>query len=398
MVKYLILGAGPAGLTFANMLKQNGEDSFLVLEKENEAGGLCRSVELADGFIDIGGGHFLDTRREEVLNFVFKFMPQHEWNRFKRNSQIDINGKMINSPIEANIWQFDIVDQVEYLKSIARAGCNLGQPMPTSFIEWIYWKLGDKIAKDYMIPYNTKMFSDSLDELGTYWLEKLPDVSFEETLISCLERKAYGKQPGHAEFLYPKSFGYGELWKRMATNISEHILYGVEIEKIDFDKKIVNDVYQAEKIITTIPWTDFIELTGMPIQMKKEIKLLKFTSVQIEYFRDKMDTDAQWIYYPELNLDYHRVLVRHNFTEYNNGYWTETNCDRIKNTTNNFSYVNKHAYPMNTINKREIMKNVLDWSSTKNIYGLGRWGEWEHYNSDVTVEKALNLYKELVDM
>ena len=42
-VKYLILGAGPAGLTFANRLKQSGEDSFLVVEKETEAGGLCRS-------------------------------------------------------------------------------------------------------------------------------------------------------------------------------------------------------------------------------------------------------------------------------------------------------------------------------------------------------------------
>lgn len=33
-VKYLILGAGPAGLTLASRLKDQGETSFLVLEKE----------------------------------------------------------------------------------------------------------------------------------------------------------------------------------------------------------------------------------------------------------------------------------------------------------------------------------------------------------------------------
>ena len=44
-MKYLILGAGVAGLTFAIRLKQiRGEDSFLILERNYEAGGLCRSI------------------------------------------------------------------------------------------------------------------------------------------------------------------------------------------------------------------------------------------------------------------------------------------------------------------------------------------------------------------
>ena len=29
--------------------------------------------------------------------------------------------------------------------------------------------------------------------------------------------------------------------------------------------------------------------------------------------------------------------------------------------------------------------------SNNNIYGLGRWGEWQHYNSDVVVERAITL-------
>ena len=58
-VKYLILGAGPAGLTFANRLKQSGEDSFLVVKKETEAGGLCRSCQVDGSPFDIGGGHFV---------------------------------------------------------------------------------------------------------------------------------------------------------------------------------------------------------------------------------------------------------------------------------------------------------------------------------------------------
>lgn len=125
----------------------------------------------------------------------------------------------MNHPIEANIWHMKIDDQVEYLKSIAVSGCNKGTPMPEDFVDWIFWKLGGKVANDYMIPYNSKMFADDLNELGTYWLEKLLNVSFEDTLRSCLVKHAYGKQPGHAQFYYPKKYGYGELWLRMADAI-----------------------------------------------------------------------------------------------------------------------------------------------------------------------------------
>ena len=55
-MKYLILGAGPAGLSLANKFKQNGITDFLVLEKEKTAGGLCRSEEVGGAPFDIGGG------------------------------------------------------------------------------------------------------------------------------------------------------------------------------------------------------------------------------------------------------------------------------------------------------------------------------------------------------
>ena len=104
-MKYLILGAGPAGLAFAHRLRQNGESSFLILEQESSAGGLCRSAEVDRAPFDIGGGHFLDVRIPEVNQFLFEFMPESEWIKYNRDSRIEINGVTINHPIEANIWQ-----------------------------------------------------------------------------------------------------------------------------------------------------------------------------------------------------------------------------------------------------------------------------------------------------
>lgn len=401
--KYLILGAGPAGLTAANRLKQLGEESFLVLELEKEAGGLCRSAMVDGSPLDIGGGHFLDVRRPKVNDFLFEFMPEEEWDIYERDSRIAINGEEVSHPLEANIWQMSIEEQIKYLSSIAQAGCNSGVPMPESFVSWIYWKLGKEIADNYMIPYNQKMFGEELNELGTYWLDKLPNVSFEDTLRSCLMHKPYGTQPGHASFYYPKKYGYGELWLRMAKAIGEHLEYSKAVTKIDFENKIVKTKdgaeYRADIIITTIPWESIECFENMPEELQNGIKELRHTGVEIRYHENTLETEAQWIYYPDKELNYHRILVRSNFCPNAKGYWTETNLQRVDSSVNSgderYSFCNAYAYPLNTKNKPQIMKNLLEWTAQKSVFGLGRWGEHQHYNSDRTVERAMELVESL---
>lgn len=400
-VKYLIVGAGPAGLSFANCLKQKGEESFLLLEKEEEAGGLCRSRDVDGAPLDIGGGHFLDVQRPEVNRFLFGFMPEEEWNRYERDSRISFDGGYIGHPFEANIWQMATERQKEYLESIAEAGCNQGVEMPKEFTDWIYWKLGKRIAEDYMLPYNEKMFGGNLNALGTYWLEKLPNVSYEETKRSCEERRAYGKQPGHARFYYPKKYGYGELWRRMQEEVCDKTVINAAAKRMDipYGRVICSDgtVYEGESIITTIPWAEWEEIAGMPEELWQEIRRLKHSSVQVEYMPGRMDTAAHWIYYPEREISYHRILVRHNFCPGGKGYWTETNKERVELDTGRFRHMNEYAYPLNTADKPGIMKKLLGWTKERQVYGLGRWGEHAHYNSDVVVELAMALARELTE-
>ena len=92
------------------------------------------------------------------------------------------------------------------------------------------------------------------------------------------------------------------------------------------------------------------------------------------------------------------MLVRHNFCPNSRGYWTESNIERISNdNSDNFKYINEYAYPLNTLDKPKIMENLLSWCKEHNIYGLGRWGEHEHYNSDVVVEKSLDFVEKLLN-
>lgn len=396
--KYLILGAGPSGLTFAAILEKKGITDYIMLEKEETVGGLCRSELVDECELDIGGGHFLDVRDKDVNDFLFEFMPESEWNLFKRNSKISLKEQVIDHPIEAHIWQMDMHEQVEYLKSIANAGCNLGKPKPDRFIDWIYWKLGTKIADEYMLPYNKKMFGSILNDLGTYWLEKLPNVSFEETLMSCLERKMYGKEPGHAYFYYPKSYGYGEVWRRMGKKCGNKLRCNEKVMEINTKSHIVKtskEEYLAEKIIVTIPWDSF--RTDAEDLIKQEIRKLRHVSIAVCYKPERVETDAHWIYCPDLSLPYHRILVRHNFLIGSRGHWTETNVDRMEETDKSHSYINEYAYPLNTSDKPQIMQTVLEYFKAKGVYGLGRWGEHQHYNSDVCVKKAMEMAVKMLE-
>lgn len=395
-IKYLILGAGPSGLTIANSLIFNGIDikDICVLEKESTVGGLCRSTQVDGAPLDTGGGHFLDVKKKNVLDFIFRFMPKNEWTLHDRISKIRIRGTEIDHPLEANLWQLPMEVQVDFLESIAQAGCVRGDEMPLSFAEWSQWKLGERISEEYMLPYNRKIWSMDPDHLGTYWLYKLPDVSFRETLLSCLQGKPMGNLPAHGTFLYPNEFGYGEVWRRMGVNLGDSLVTNCTIKSIDIEALSVNDCWQADTIINTIPWTLWPTYSCLPPDVIDAIGKLKNAPIDVDYFADTIESAAHWIYEPDETYGYHRLLLRSNFAHRARGYWTETNANRSV-PTDGIRFHNEFAYPINTLEKPAAVELITTWAKSNNIISLGRWGRWEHMNSDIAVSEALDLANKL---
>jgi protoporphyrinogen oxidase len=399
-IKYAVLGAGPSGLALSNSLILQGlkSEEILVFEKKSEVGGLCRS-EIVDGSpLDIGGGHFLDVKRKNVLDFVFKFMPREEWALHDRVSKIRIRDVEIDHPLEANLWQFPVEIQIDYLESIAQAGCVRGEDEPISFAQWINWKFGERISQDYMLPYNRKIWSMDPDALGTYWLYKLPNVSFRETLLSCLEGRPMGSLPAHGTFLYPKKFGYGEVWRRMGEALGDSLLADFSIKSIDLNRRIINDEYQYETLISSIPWVHWSNYCDLPPSIIGAINLLKNASIDVDYQSETLHNNSHWIYEPNEGISYHRMLLRSNFASGSRGYWTETNALRSPELkAGDVRFHNEFAYPINTIEKPAAVEKILSWAKQNSVIGLGRWGTWEHMNSDVAVDQALQLAHQLTE-
>ncbi|MCL2103279.1 MAG: hypothetical protein FWH25_04500, partial [Syntrophorhabdaceae bacterium] len=106
------------------------------------------------------------------------------------------------------------------------------------------------------------------------------------------------------------------------------------------------------------------------------------------------DIDAHWTYYADPALSHHRKIHRDRIIMGAKGFWTETNSKR-RREIGDAHFENQYAYPLNTLEKPKIIGTLLEKMRKRNVYGLGRWGEWEHLNSDVAIEHGIKLALEL---
>ncbi len=406
---YIVLGAGITGLTLLKKLKEKGYNNILGIEREKEAGGLCRTFYVDGHACDIGG-HFFQTEFPEVEEFVFSHFSKEKMYQINpRISKINIYGIDIDYPLEANLWQLPVEKQVEYLISIVRNGEALGKPEPKNYEEWIRWKLGDKVCDEYLIPYNSKLWGVPSDEMDVDWLHKIPRIEVEEILKNSLSHtQDVEKYPAHIRPYYPKSGGYGRVIEAIAADINKYIKFNTKVTKLIYDKNekvwIVNDEFKAKNIINSTPWTDLYNALGSPVEIQEQIQKIKYNKLVISLFEtDENPTPYHWRYIPDLKEQHHREFFISNFAldSKNYGTFTETNADRFDadkltfKGRNIFNYETTAAYPLPLIGKTKAITDILEYFKPMHLYGVGRWGEHQHHNHDVCMKHAIDFVKQI---
>ena len=128
----VIIGAGPAGLTAAYyLLKQSKEYSVVVIEKDNQVGGISKTVCYDGNRMDLGGHRFF-TKDNKVMNLWTEILPldKDETNdkiliERPRLSRIYYNKKFFDYPVNLsfktirNLGLKDtIVSGFSYVKSV----------------------------------------------------------------------------------------------------------------------------------------------------------------------------------------------------------------------------------------------------------------------------------------
>ena len=394
---YLILGGGISGISFARMLQLSGCERFLVLEANTEPGGLCRTVTVNEHVVDIGGGHFLCTTFPAVYDFIFAHVAQSEFRCHERVSTVRVEGHEIDYPIESNIWQLPAEVCSEYLISIVRNGESRGDPAPSDFEGWIRWKLGDVVAERYMLPYNRKLWGLPPCEMDIDWLHKIPRLDVTEIVQGCLRRAMdRNKMPSHASFYYPRSGGFQRIFDAILSRVAKNVETGVRAVSLSgaAGNLVVNGRYRAKVVVSTVPWHEIRDSPIFDAAARASISRLRASGIAVQLHERTYSHTAHWTYVPDEGEAHHREFFINNFAPHSrrSGVFTETNIGRATGDKDVlYRHLNGYAYPIPCRGWATAIDGVLRAGERIGLYGLGRWGQWRYFNSDVCIAEAMSL-------
>lgn len=428
-MKTTILGGGLTGLTLGYLLKQK-RINFEILEKEEECGGLMRSLQEGGFTFDFGGSHVAFSKDKEVLNFMLSLLGKNKVKR-RRNTKILYKGHYVKYPLENGLSDLPKQDNFECLywyiwNLIKKEKGKLNKAK--NLKEFLYYTFGKGIAEKYLIPQNEKIWKYPIEKISLEWVERVPNPPMEDIVKSSLGMKTEG-YVHQLFFYYPKKGGIQALIKSLETKIKKDISIGFNVKKIrkENEKWIISSEAkerECDTIISTIPIFDLVDAMNAPKNVKKATNNLKYNSlitVMIGLDVPKIN-DFSWVYLPDKNVLPHRVSFPSNFSPYvtpkgKSSVLAEITCnmgdeiwkmddedltESVINDLHRLKIINKrdvfftkvrrirYAYIIYDLDYRENMKIVKKFMKSVGISLVGRFAEFEYLNMDACIKRAVN--------
>ena len=231
----LIVGAGPAGLSAARFLTEQG-CAVMVCEQHASVGGVART-EVHQGYrIDVGGHRFL-TKVPEVQR-LWEETLRDDFTVVTRQSRILYDRRFFDYPLDlVNLFR---TLEVRELASLAGsyAKTRLTRSAQDDTLErWMIHRFGRRLYETFFRTYTEKIWGTPCSEISVDWAaQRIRGVSLPVAVV-----EAVGGRNGAGslarEFHYPR-LGAGQMWDRFAEIIDasgSRILLGTRVTKLYHD-------------------------------------------------------------------------------------------------------------------------------------------------------------------
>lgn len=431
-VDFIVLGCGWAGILAAYKLAKCNA-TVLCVEKEQKPGGLLRS-ECHRGFvIDVGGSHVIFSKDDQILNALIELLGANVV-RNARSSFIELKGKLIPYPIETGLHVLPPEDRFEAVKSFLEVMLSRCKDFePKNLLEWIYYMFGSWIAKNYLEPYNRKLWKRSLDQISLDWISipgRLPLPDWKEVTKAAVGLPSTGYKE-QAVFYYPARDGIEALFNSVyekALSLGVRILTNVSIQslKVVNDGVVVNNTLKARKyLVNTTPLQGLVKAFEGDDHMTEYLKYFDYNKViVIAIGVNRPAPPYHWVYVPDERIVFHRYSWISNYSPNNaptkqslalleitvkKGETVTSDLKaralrdfmKLTNLDENDiifvrSYVNEYGYPIHTLKIKEARDVILEWLKERKTISIGRWGSWTYWNMDQVYRNVQEALDDLV--
>lgn len=306
-VDYLIIGAGISGLSFAARVQELARGaaeppSVLVLEKEPEPGGYCRTVK-QDGFVWDYSGHFFHFKHKDIEQWLRDRMPGQEIFDVVKKSSIRHQGNDIDFPFQKNIHQLPKDDLIDCLYGLFT---RPEVEQPKSFREMLESKFGRGICERFLFPYNEKLYATDLNALDPNAMGRF--FPYADPVDIIRNMKAADNESYNARFTYPAG-GAIEYVRAFLSELDDKVVrLSTEVTRIDVDSKVASTSagnIRFKHLITSTPFPKLCAMCSVPVE--DEV----LTSNKVLVFNMGFDKpsrrDEHWMYFPDDDVRFYRV-------------------------------------------------------------------------------------------
>ncbi|MGG4405957.1 UDP-galactopyranose mutase [Geobacillus stearothermophilus] len=381
MFDYVIIGTGFAGSVLAERIATQLNKKVLMIEKRNHIGGNAYDSYDSQGIlIHNYGPHIFHTKVKKVWDYLSNFT---DWHLYHHKVLGVIDGQKVPIPFNLNsinqVFPKNLAERLEK-KLIENFGYNKKVPiLKLREVEDTDLKfLADYIYEKVFLGYTTKQWGVTPEELDPSVTGRVP------VYISRDDR--YFQDPYQG---MPKE-GYTKLFERMLDHENIKILLNT-----DYKEVLQFNLETGEASLFGQKFSGKIIYTG-PIDYFFDYKFgqLPYRSLNFvfEQFNQKQVQEVGTVNYPN---DYNFTRI----TEFK--HLTNQSSDKTT-TVKEFSqeYIpgkNIPYYPIKNDNNLELYRLYKEETRKyDNLIFIGRLAEYQYYDMDMVVAKALRVFSEKI--
>lgn len=416
--KYLIIGAGISGLTFASYAKED----YIIIEKDNRPGGFCKTTRKGDYVWDYAG-HFFHFKTEEFKEKFINSLDKDEFVTQDKKTYIYYKNNLIDYPFQMNIHELEKEEFIDCLYDLFNKEEKNNYD---NFLDMLYGKFGKSITEKFLKPYNEKLYAIDLTKLDKDAMGRFFPYADKEAIIKNMKKMENSSY--NSSFLYPKK-GAETIIDILLKDIdSNRILLNTKVTSIDEKNKVAildnGEKIEYQYLINTIPFNTFLTLFDSEKlnAFSKELSYNKVLVFNLGFDKKSKFNKEHWLYIPDKSINFYRVGFYDNILNADKlsmyieiGYsknqnvndidkqleLTLQNLNKMGIIDDSFNLVDYESIVMdpayvhiNSEHEKEI-KDIKNKLEKDNIFTIGRYGGWTYCSMEDCMLEAKTLYEEI---